>query len=138
MGDVSNDLRDRSTGELVKELATETSTLVRKEMELARAEMAEKGKRAGIGAGMFGAAGIAALLALGALTACLILALDLALPAWLAALVVALVWAAVAGALAFLGRERLRRAGPPKPEQAVESVKEDVRAAKTSARSARE
>jgi hypothetical protein len=99
--------------------------------------MVQKARPAGIGAGMFGAAAAAALLGLGALTAFLILALDGALPSWLAALIVALLWGAVAGVLAFLGRERVREAGPPKPEQTVESVREDVEVAKASARSGR-
>jgi uncharacterized membrane protein YqjE len=134
----TDDMRDRSTAELMKQLANETTTLVRQELELAKAEMVQKARPAGIGAGMFGAAAAAALLGLGALTAFLILALDGALPSWLAALIVALLWGAVAGVLAFLGRERVREAGPPKPEQTVESVREDVEVAKVSARSGRQ
>ena len=133
-----DDARDRPVGELMKELANETTTLVRQELELAKAEMAQKAKRAGLGAGMLGGAGVAALLALGALTACLILALDGALPNWLAALVIALVWAAVAGVLALVGRQRVKEAGPPKPEQTVETVKADVEVVKERARSGRE
>jgi uncharacterized membrane protein YqjE len=133
----TDDMRDRPTAELMKQLANETTTLVRQELELAKAEMVQKARPAGIGAGMFGAAAAAALLGLGALTAFLILALDGALPSWLAALIVALLWGAVAGVLAFLGRERVREAGPPKPEQTVESVREDVEVAKASARSGR-
>ncbi len=132
---MDEEVRDRSTADLVKELATETSTLVRQEMELAKAEMAQKGKQAGVGAGMFGGAAVAGLLALGALTACLILVLALALPAWLAALIVALLWAVVAAALAFIGRKRMREATPPKPERTVESIKEDVEAVKRHASS---
>ncbi len=134
----TEEMRDRPTAELMRQLANETTTLVRQELELAKAEMVQKAKPAGIGAGMFGAAGAAALLALGAFTAFLILALDGALPSWLAALIVALVWGAVAGVLVLLGRERVREAGPPKPEQAVESVREDVEVAKTSARAGRQ
>ena len=134
MADPSDELRDRSTAELMKQLASETSTLVRQELELARAEMTQKGKRAGIGAGMFGGAGVAALLALGAFTAFLILALDGFMPNWLAALLVAVLWGAIAGALALLGRERVREAAPPMPEQAVESVKADVELVKSRAR----
>src|SRR3954462_1044562 len=99
-GTVQDELRDRPVGELLKELSQETTTLVRKELELAKAEMAEKGKQAGLGAGMFGAAGIAGLLALGALTACLILALTPAMKDWLAALIVTAVYAAIAATLA--------------------------------------
>jgi hypothetical protein len=130
------DLRDRPMGELVKQLAQETSTLVRQEIELAKAEVTEKGRQAGMGAGMFGGAGVTGLLALGALTAAAILALDLAVAAWLAALIVAAVWAAVAGALALAGKGRVQEATPPAP-QTVETVKEDVEWAKTQARSAK-
>ena len=133
----TDDMRDRPVGELMKQLANETTTLVRQEIELAKAEMTQKARSAGIGAGMLGAAGVAALLALGALTAFVILALDGALASWLAALIVAILWAAVAAVLAILGRARVREAGPPTPEQTVESVKEDVEVAKTSARSGR-
>jgi len=132
---MSEDLRDRPIGELMKQLAQETSTLVRQEMQLARAEMTQKGKKAGVGIGILGAAGVVALLALGALTAFFILALDGAMPNWLAALIVALVYAAIAGALAYVGRERVEEAGTPVPEQTVDTVKEDVEWAKTQMRS---
>ena len=135
--DFERDLRDRPLGDLVRQLAQETSTLVRQEVELAKAEMAEKGRRAGKGAGMLGGAGVAGLLALGALTACLIALLDLAVATWLAALIVTGLWAAVAGVLALRGREQVQEAGPPAPEQTVETVKEDVRWAKTRTRSDR-
>jgi uncharacterized membrane protein YqjE len=126
----SEDLRDRSIGELLKQLSQETSTLVRQELELARAELQEQGKRAGTGAGMLGGAGIAGLLTLGALTATLIALLDTAMATWVAALIVTLIWAAIAGVLALQGRNKLKEATPPAP-QTVETVKEDVRWAKT-------
>jgi uncharacterized membrane protein YqjE len=135
--DTHADLRDRPVAELLKELSSQTSTLVRQELELAKAEMAEKGKRAGLGAGMFGGAGLFGLLALGALTACLIAALATGMEVWLAALIVAVVYAAVAGVLALLGRQKTREATPPAPEQAIESTKEDVQWAKSHMRSAR-
>ena len=131
------DLRDRPVGELLKELSTQTTTLVRKELELAKAEMAEKGKKAGLGAGMFGGAGLFGLLALGALTACFIAALSTGMKVWLAALIVAVVYAAIAGVLALLGKKKTQEATPPAPEQAIESTKEDVQWAKTQAKSAR-
>jgi uncharacterized membrane protein YqjE len=131
------ELRDRPIGELLKQLSQETTTLVRQELELAKAEMAQKGKQAGVGAGMFGGAGAAALLGLGALTAAAIAALDAALPLWLAALIMALVWLAVAGVLALQGRNKVQEATPPVPEQTQQSVKEDVEWARTQARSAR-
>jgi uncharacterized membrane protein YqjE len=120
------DLRERGTGELVKELSSQVSTLVHQEVELAKAEMAEKGRKAGIGAGMFGGAGIAALLMLGSLTAFLIIVLALAIPAWAAALLATGLWAGVAGVLALQGREKLQAVGGPVPEKTVETVKEDV------------
>jgi hypothetical protein len=130
------DLRERPIGELLKQLSQETTTLVRKELDLAKAEMSEKGKRAGLGAGMFGAAGVAGLMALGALTACLILALATGMDDWLAALIVTAVWAIVAGVAALMGRSKVREATPPVPEQTIETVKEDVEWAKTRKQSA--
>jgi uncharacterized membrane protein YqjE len=131
-----DDLRERPVGELLKELSTQTTTLVRQELELAKAEMAEKGKQAGVGVGMFGGAGLLGVFALAALTTCVIAVLDTAMDLWLAALIVALVYAAVAGVLALLGRNKTREAVPPAPEQAIESTKEDVEWAKSHMRSA--
>jgi Putative Actinobacterial Holin-X, holin superfamily III len=122
----NGDLRDLGTGELVKQLSNQVSTLVRQEVELAKTEAAEKGKKAGVGAGMFGGAGVAGLLTLGSLTAFLILVLALAIPAWASALLVTALWAAVAGVLALHGRNKLREMGTPVPEKTVETVKEDV------------
>lgn len=119
--------RQRPTGELVKDLSAQVSTLVRQELELAKVELTEKGKQAGIGAGMFGGAGLFALYGVGALVTCAIIALATAVTAWLAALIVAVVLFAVAGVLALLGKARAKRAVPPMPEQTVETVKEDVR-----------
>ena len=132
-----DELADRPVGELLKQLSEQTSTLVRQEMELAKAELSEKGKRAGIGAGMFGGAGLFAVYAVGALTACAILALATAVEGWLAALIVAAVYGLIAGVLALTGKEQVSRATPPVPEQATESVKEDVQWAKTRAKSDR-
>lgn len=120
------DLRERGTGELVKLLSDQVSTLVRQEVELAKAEVAEKGKKAGVSAGMFGGAGIAGLMTLGSLTAFLILVLALAIPAWASALLVTLLWAGIAGALGLQGRNKLRAVGTPVPERTVETVKEDL------------
>jgi hypothetical protein len=133
----AGDVRGNSTGELVKQLSEQTSILVRKELELAKAELTEKGKTAGIGAGILGGAGVAGLLALGALTATIILLLAEAMDAWVAALIVTAIWGATAGILALTGRDRVREGMPPAPEQTVESVKEDVQWAKTRAKSAR-
>ena len=131
MANGDQDLRERPVGELMKQLAQETSTLVRQEIELAKAEVAQKGKKAGTGIGMVGAAGVVGLLAAGALTAFFILALDGLMPAWAAALVVAIVYAIIAGALYMMGREKVQEAGSPVPEQTVETLKEDVEWAKT-------
>ena len=129
---------EQSVAELVKQLSEQTSRLARQEIELAKAELSEKGKRAGLGAGMFGGAGLFGLYALGALTAAAILALATAMAGWLAALIVAAVYGAEAGVLALTGKSKVRGATPPVPEQATESVKEDVRWVKTRAQAGRE
>jgi MFS family permease len=128
---------DASIGELVKQLSEQSSRLARQELELAKAELATKGKRAGIGAGMFGGAGLFGLYAVGALVAAAVLGLATAVAAWLAALIVAAVLAAIAGVLALQGKTKIAQATPPIPEQATESVKEDVQWAKSRAQSAR-
>jgi uncharacterized membrane protein YqjE len=130
-------LRSHSTGDLVRQLSEQTTTLVRKEIELARAELSEKGKAAGQGAGLLGGAAIVGLLALGTLTALILALLDKAMDFWVAALIVTVLYAAVAGALALSGRERVKRELPPAPEQTVETVKEDLQWAKSKAKSAR-
>jgi Putative Actinobacterial Holin-X, holin superfamily III len=124
-------LRQLPMGELVKQLAEEVSTLTRQEIELARVEMTTKAKRAGIGLGELGTGGIAALYALGALTACVIAALALAMPVWAAALIVAAVYAVAAAVLILIGRRQLEEAGPPVPERTKQTIKEDVEWART-------
>jgi uncharacterized membrane protein YqjE len=136
-GNGGDDLHDRPIGELLKQLSEQTTTLVRQELELAKLELTEKGKKAGIGAGMFGGAGALGFYALGAFTACAILALATAVAGWLAALIVGVVYAAIAGVLALTGKNKVTAATPPVPEQAVDSTKEDVRWVKTRATSAR-
>jgi lipopolysaccharide export LptBFGC system permease protein LptF len=130
------DLRERPLGELLKQLSEETSRLVHQELELAKAELTQKGRQAGMGAGLFGAAGVIGFLALAALTTCFILALDAVLPAWLAALLVAVVYGAIAAVLAVRGRAKVKQAVPPVPEQTIETVKEDLQWAKTQTKSA--
>jgi uncharacterized membrane protein YqjE len=127
--------RDRPVGELLSELAEQTSTLVRQELALARAELVEKGRHAGIGAGLIGGGGALALFAFGALTAALILLLDLAMAGWLAALIVAVAYGAVAAVLALRGRREIEASTPVVPEQTVETLKEDVEWARTQVRS---
>jgi hypothetical protein len=126
----SADLRDDSIGDLLKQLSEETSTLVKQELALARAELEQQGKRAGVGAGMVGGAGVAGLLMLGALTATLIGVLDTAMAFWLAALIATVLWAAVSGLLALQGKSKIQQATPPAP-QTVDTIKEDVQWAKT-------
>jgi uncharacterized membrane protein YqjE len=127
---VEQDPREKGIAELVKELAGQTSTLVRQEIKLAQAEVTEKGKVAGRGAGMLTGAGVAALLMLGALTALIVVALDSVMPLWLPLLIVTVLWGIVAAVLAQKGRNSLQAATPPAP-QTVETVKEDIQWAKT-------
>ena len=129
--------RDRPVGDLVKDATQQAQTLVRQEIELAKAELSEKGKQAGIGAGMFGGAGLFGLFAFGALTAAAIGALDLLMPFWAAALIVAALYGAIAGVLALTGKNKVQAATPPVPEEAVETVKEDVAWTKQRARAGR-
>lgn len=136
MASSQDELRDRGTGDLVKELSEQVTTLVRQEVELAKAEVGEKGKKAGVGAGLLGGAGVAGLLALGSLTAFLILALDGVMPNWAAALIVTAVWGAVAGALALRGRRKVQEVGSPAPEKTIETLKEDKEWLKDPTRSA--
>ena len=139
MTETRHETRDeRPIGELLRDLSQQTSTLVRKEIELARAELTEKGKHMGVGAGMFGAAGLLGLFAFAVVTAGLVMLLGTAVEAWLAAFIVAAVYAAVAGTLALLGKREASQATPPIPEQATESVKEDVAWTKTRAKAARQ
>jgi hypothetical protein len=131
------ELRERPLGEVARDLTRDLSLLVRQEVELAKAEMAQKGRVAAPGLGMIGGAGLAGLMAAGALTAFLILVLAIFLPEWSAALIVGVVLAGIAYVLAKQGKERVEEAGPPVPEQTIETVKEDVEWAKTRATSAR-
>ena len=128
---------DRSTSELMRDLSQQTGDLVRKEMELAKAELTKKGKAAGIAGGMFGGAGVVALYGVGALTAAAILGLAIVLDAWLAALLGGVGYLAVAGVLALTGKKKVEQATPPVPEQAIESSKEDVEWTKQRAQAAR-
>jgi uncharacterized membrane protein YqjE len=134
----TNELRERPTSELLKQLSDQSTTLVRQEIELAKLELREKGKKAGMGAGMFGGAGLFGLYAVGALTATIILALATFLPGWLAALIVTVVYAAIAGVLALRGKSQVKKATPPVPQQAVDTTKEDVRWVKTRAQAGRQ
>jgi len=117
---------DPTVGALVHDLTQQVPELIRSEMRLAQAEMSEKGKRAGIGIGMFSAAGLLAFLGLSSIVATAILALAHAVPDWLAALIVAVVLLVGAGVVALMGKRQVKQATPPAPEQAIEGLKEDL------------
>jgi uncharacterized membrane protein YqjE len=128
---------EASTAELVSQMSEQVSTLVRDELALARVEMVEKGKRAGVGAGLFGGAGVLAMYGVGALLVTIGAALATVWPTWLAALVVTVVVFAVAGVAALLGKKQVQQAVPPAPTAAVDSSKRDVAAVKTAVRDGR-
>jgi uncharacterized membrane protein YqjE len=131
------DLQERPMGELVKQLSDQTTRLVRAEVELAKAELAQKGKQAGIGAGMFGGAGLFGVFGFGALTAAIIAILATAMATWLAAVIVAVVYFAIAGIAALMGKNRVKQATPPVPEQAIDTTKADVQVTKARVKEAR-
>ena len=128
---------ERPLAELSKQLSEQTTRLAQLELDLAKAEVSEKAKRLGIGAGAFGGAALVGLFALGALTATLILALTTFLAPWLAALIVTALYGAIAGLLALTGKRKVDEGTPPVPERAIESTKQDVEHAKRSAKEAR-
>lgn len=128
---------DKSTSELVRALSEQSSRLAQMEVELAKAELTEKGKKIGAGAGAFGAAGIIALYMGGALVATAILALAEAVDTWLAALIVAVVLGAIAGVLALTGKKSVEAGSPPVPERAIDTTKQDIDTAKARAREGR-
>jgi Flp pilus assembly protein TadB len=126
---------DSSAGELVKQLSEQVSRLVRDELKLAGDEMASKGSRAARGVGLFGGSGVIALFGVACLLTAAIAGLALVLATWLAALIVGVALLAITGVAVLVGRGQLRRALPPVPEQAVDSVKADVQAIRDGARS---
>lgn len=125
---------ERSTGELISQLSEQVSHLVRDELRLALAELTQKGKRAGIGAGLAGAAGVVAWFGLGALLVAVIAAVALVVPVWAAALIVGGVLLLLAGLLALVGLGQVKRALPATPEQAIASTKRDIETVKESAK----
>jgi uncharacterized membrane protein YqjE len=129
--DTGGDLRERSVPDLLKQLSTETSTLVKQELDLAKAELTQQGKRAGLGAGFIGGGALFGLGAFGAFTAFLIaLIATIVDHTWLAALIVTVIYGAIAGILAMRGKNKIQEATPPVP-QTVETLKEDAEWAKT-------
>ncbi|MFD0690073.1 phage holin family protein [Actinomadura fibrosa] len=124
---------EQGTGELVRQATQQVSELVRAEMRLATAELKEKGRHAGTGAGLFGGAGLVALYGVAVLVAAAVAALALVLPVWASALIIGAVLMAVAGVLALMGRKETARATPPKPEQAMDTSREAVQEIKEKA-----
>src|SRR5918998_5838224 len=129
-----NQLGDQSVSDLVKQLSEQTATLVRQEMRLAQVELQEKGKKVGIGAGMFGAGGLVAFFGAATLIVALVLALATALAPWLSALIVGVLLLAAAGVAALKGKQQIEEATPPLPEHTVETVKEDLQHVKQRAK----
>lgn len=115
-----------SLGELVGQVSEQTSRLIRDELRLAQAEMTAKAKKAGIGAGLFGGAGIIALYALECLVAAAILALAGPVPAWAAALIIGGALLAVAAVAALVGKREVKQATPAMPAEAVAGLKKDA------------
>lgn len=129
-----SDTEDRTTAQLVTDMSAQVSRLIRDEMRLATEEMRSKGKHAGIGAGLAGAAGVTALLGVATLIACVVLALALVLPAWAAALIVGATLLIVASLMALMGRAQLKRATPPVPGEAMSGLERDVETVKEGTR----
>jgi len=125
-GSATGSTSEASTSELVTRLTQQSTELIRNELRLAQVEMTEKAKKAGIGAGLFGGAGVVALYGVGALIATIILALALLMPAWLAALIVTVVLFAIAGVVALMGKKQVSQATPAAPQHTIDSVKQDV------------
>ena len=129
-GSPARPVTEQSTAELVQRASDQITRLIRDEFALAKAELAEKGKHAGIGLGLFGGGGVLAVYGVGALIATLIIVLDLFLPLWLAALIITVVLFAAAGVAALVGKKQVSQATPPAPEKAIAGVKQDVEAVK--------
>jgi len=117
---------NKAVGELVQDLSQQTAALVRKELQLAQIELTEKGKRAGIGAGLFGTAGVIALYAVGVFIAAAVMGLATVIEPWVAAVIVGVVMLAAAGIASLVGKKQVEQAVPPAPEQAIQSTKRDV------------
>ena len=133
----SSDLQDKTTAELLKTLSTQMTALVHQEVDLAKAELAGKTKKIGMGAGIFGAAGVIGLLGGATLVAAAVAGIATALSVWLSILIVGGFLVVVAGTVALVGLTELAQGTPPIPEEAMESTKEDVTWLKTQARSAK-
>ncbi|GAA0369064.1 phage holin family protein [Microbispora corallina] len=130
---MTNQMETLSTGELVRRLSEDVSRLVRDELRLARLEMTEKGKRAGVGAGLLGGAGVLALFGGGALVAAVIMALARVLPGWASAAIVGGALLVLAGVVGLVGKQQVTQATPPMPDEAMRSIRADIDAVKGSA-----
>jgi membrane protein len=119
-------MRDQSVSELFQRLSQQMATLVREEIRLAQAELKEKGKKAGIGVGLFGAAGLVGLYAAGAAVAGIVLLIAQAVATWIAAFITAGALAVIAAVMALAGKSKVEEATPPKPDAAIQSVQADV------------
>ena len=125
-GEQAPGVTDLPIGELVGRLSDDTVRLVRDEIRLAQAEMTQKAKAAGLGAAMFGGAGICGVYGLGVLIAAAVVGLSLVVALWAATLIVAVVLFVVAGVVVLAGKREFERVGPPLPTEAVQSTRQDV------------
>ncbi|PKH42846.1 Putative Holin-X, holin superfamily III [Nocardioides alpinus] len=116
----------QTLGALVHQLSQQIPDLVRSEIRLAQAEVAEKGKRAGVGIGMFSVAGLLGFFAVGTLVTTAILGLATVLDTWLAALVVAIVLVIGAAVAGLAGKNKVAEATPAAPEKAIRGIKDDL------------
>lgn len=124
---MSNGSKDAlSTAELIRQLSEEVSRLVGDELRLAKLELTEKSRHAGLGAGLFGGAGVVALFGGGSLVAAVIMLLAQVMPGWVAAVIVGVVLLATAALLGLLGRRQVAEATPAAPERTIESIKHDI------------
>ena len=124
----------KSTADLVRDVTELVPRLVQEELALAKAELTEKGKHAGVGVGLFGGGGLFAFFGIAVLIAAAVLGLAEAVPAWASALIVAAVLFLIAAIMALIGRSQVKQAVPPVPSEAVDSTKLDVQTVKESAR----
>ncbi|MFI7344584.1 phage holin family protein [Streptomyces sp. NPDC050085] len=127
------DIGQQPVGALVQQASHQLTELVRGELRLAQAEMAQKGRRYGKGGGLFGGAGVVGFLTLQALVAAAIAGLAVALPVWAAALIVTAVLGVIAAVMTASGKREFGKAAPPTPEQTIANVKADVAEIKESA-----
>lgn len=134
MVSVNGSADGRSTAELVQQASEQVSRLVRDELALAKVELSEKGRHAGVGVGLFGGSGLVALYALGALILAAIAGLAEAVPTWLSALIIGVALLVIAAIMALVGRRQVKQAVPPTPKEATDSVRADLATLRTAVR----